>query len=67
MAAPQAEREDGGREVGLVDGERMLVVGGKREARMEAILGVCDVPPERMTWKFKFRKAKGVKRALCGR
>lgn len=51
MAAPQAERDDGGREVGLVDGERILVVGGKRAARMEAILGVCDVPPERMTCK----------------
>lgn len=52
MAAPQAERDDGGREVRLVDGERILVVGGKRAARIEAILGVCDVPPERMTCEF---------------
>lgn len=49
MAAPRAETEDGARDVGLVDGDRMVVVGGKRAARMEAILGVCDVPPERMT------------------
>ena len=38
------------REVEEVEGERMVVVGGKREAREEAILGVWDVPPERMTW-----------------
>lgn len=51
MAAPRAEREEGGRAVEDVDGERMLVVGGKSEVRREAMRGVWDVPPERITYK----------------
>lgn len=49
MAAPRAAREEGGRAVAAVEGARMLVVGGKRDVRRDAILGVCDVPPERIT------------------
>lgn len=56
MAAPRAERSEGLRDVGDVLGERIEVVGGKREVRRRAILGVWDVPPERMTL---VRKKKG--------
>lgn len=47
MAAPRAERSEGLIAVGYVDGERTVVVG-KTDCRMRAILGVWDVPPERM-------------------
>ena len=40
MAAPRAAREEGERETGLVEGERMLVVGRNKEVRRAAILGV---------------------------
>ena len=40
MAAPRAARDDGSSAEGIVEGERMLVVGGKRDVRMRAILGV---------------------------
>ena len=36
--------------VGRVDGERIRVLGGKRRWRLVEMRGVCDVPPERMTW-----------------
>ena len=51
MAAPRAAREEGGRAVEEVEGERMLVVGGKSVAKREARRGVWDVPPERITYK----------------
>lgn len=47
IAAPRAERSEGLIAVGDVDGER-TVVAGKTECRMRAILGVWDVPPERI-------------------
>ena len=37
--------------VGSVDGERIRVLGGKRRWRFVEMRGVCDVPPERMTWE----------------
>lgn len=40
MAAPRAAREEGERETRLVEGERTLVVGGNKEVRRAAILGV---------------------------
>ena len=49
MAAPRAERSDGLMAVGDVEGERTVVVGGKRAWIRRAIFGVCEVPPERMT------------------
>ena len=52
MAAPRAERSDGLMAVGEVDGERMVVVGGKREVRRLEMRGVWDVPPERMTFEI---------------
>ena len=48
VAAPRAERYAGLRAVGLVEGEWIMVEGGKREVRLEAIRGVWEVPPERM-------------------
>lgn len=49
MAAPRADRSEGLMAVGDVEGESMVVVGGKRERRLDAMRGVWDVPPERMT------------------
>ncbi len=40
MAAPRAAREDGGRDVGEVEGERMVVVDGKMAERRDAMRGV---------------------------
>ena len=37
--------------VGEVEGARMFVDWGNKSARLEAIFGVCEVPPERMTWR----------------
>lgn len=49
MAAPRAARSDGLMAVEEVDGDRMVVLEGKRLRSWDAILGVWDVPPERMT------------------
>ena len=49
MAAPRAERSDGLMAVGAVEGERMVVVGAKRDWSSRAILGVCEVPPDMMS------------------
>ena len=49
MAAPRAAREEGSSAVVEVEGDRMVVVGGKRDVRMRAILGVWEVPPDIMT------------------
>lgn len=51
MAAPRADRDDGSKAVGRVEGERIRVSGGKRDWREDEIRGVCDVPPERITWR----------------
>ena len=59
MAAPRADRDDGSIAVGRVEGERMRVVGGKSRCRFCEILGVWDVPPERMTLEeCQFRSSK---------
>ena len=50
MAAPLAMSSDGLIAVGSVEGARIRVVCGKIDATFDAILGVCDVPPERMTF-----------------
>ena len=50
MAAPRACREEGSMAVGRVEGERIRVEGGKSRSRFCEMRGVCDVPPERMTW-----------------
>lgn len=50
IAAPRAAREEGERAVESVEGDMIEVVGGKSETRREAIRGVWDVPPERMTY-----------------
>lgn len=50
IAAPRAAKEEGERAVERVEGERITVVGGKSETRREAIRGVWDVPPERITY-----------------
>lgn len=50
IAAPRAERSDGLMAVGEVEGERIVVVDGKREVRRREMTGVWDVPPERMTF-----------------
>ena len=52
MAAPRAASSEGLSEVEKVEGERMVVVEGKRASREEAMRGVWDVPPERMTWSY---------------
>ena len=49
MAAPRAAREDGSIAVGSVEGDIMRVDCGKKDCRRVEILGVCDVPPERIT------------------
>lgn len=49
MAAPREARWEGLIAVGEVDGDRMVVVSGKRVLMEDAILGVWEVPPERMT------------------
>ncbi len=49
MAAPRAERSEGLMAVGAVEGERMVVVGAKRDCRRRAIFGVWEVPPDIMT------------------
>ena len=50
MEAPRAESSEGLMAVGEVLGARTVVLGGKRLASEEARRGVCEVPPERMTW-----------------
>ncbi len=50
IAAPRAERVEGGIAVGRVEGARIVVGGGKREVRLVAMRGVWEVPPERITW-----------------
>ncbi len=52
MAAPRAAREDGSSAVEVVEGERMLVLGAKRDVRMRAILGVWEVPPDMITYSL---------------
>ena len=49
IAAPRAESSEGLIAVGEVDGARIVVDCGNRSERFEAIFGVCEVPPERMT------------------
>lgn len=49
MAAPREARWEGLMAVVKVDGDKIAVVLGKMEPREEAILGVWDVPPERIT------------------
>ena len=49
MAAPRADNEDGSIAVGRVEGDRILVVGGKSRCRFCEMRGVCDVPPDSMT------------------
>jgi len=51
MAAPRAERSEGLMAVEDVNGDRIVVVVGKRACRFVAIRGVWDVPPERITYK----------------
>ena len=51
MAAPRAGRDDGSIAVVRVEGDRMRVVGGNKRWRLCEIRGVCDVPPERMTYR----------------
>lgn len=50
MAAPRALRSAGLIAVGSVDGARIFVDDGKTDTRFEAILGVCDVPPDRIIY-----------------
>lgn len=64
MAAPRAERSEGLSAVGDVEGDRIEVVGGKRAERRRAMTGVCDVPPERITW-HKWLAGRGVGRKGC--
>ena len=52
MAAPRAASSEGLSAVEKVEGERMVVNEGKRAWREEAMRGVWDVPPERMTWSY---------------
>lgn len=52
MAAPRAARLDGARALDNVEGDIMVVVVGNFVARREAILGVWEVPPQRMTWRI---------------
>lgn len=49
MAAPRAVSSEGLMAAGKVEGERIRVVGGKREDIVEAILGVWDDPPDSIT------------------
>lgn len=49
MAAPRAARDEGEREVDEVEGDRIVVLGGNSVERRDAMRGVCDVPPERIT------------------
>lgn len=49
IAAPRVASSEGFIAVGKVEGERIRVVGGKRVVRREAMRGVWDVPPDRMT------------------
>lgn len=49
IAAPRAESSDGLRAMVEVAGALIGVDGGKSWARRVAILGVWEVPPERMT------------------
>ena len=49
MAAPRTESSDGLMAVAEVDGASIVVERGKTRERLDAILGVWDVPPERMT------------------
>ena len=50
IAAPRAERDEGSMAVGRVEGDRIRVFCRKRRWRLVEMRGVCDVPPERMTW-----------------
>jgi len=52
MAAPRAASSEGLMAVGEVEGAIIVVDSGKRERRFEAILGVCDVPPDKMTCTY---------------
>jgi hypothetical protein len=49
-AAPRADSSDGLMAVVEVEGARMLVFSGKMLRASWAILGVCEVPPEKITW-----------------
>ena len=55
IAAPLALREDGSMAVGRVDGEIMRVVEGKIDCTRVDSRGVCDVPPDKMTYFISFR------------
>jgi hypothetical protein len=49
MAAPRDVMSDGLIAVDEVEGDKIVVVEGKMDWRSWEILGVCDVPPERIT------------------
>lgn len=49
IAAPRAESSEGLMLPGVIDGARILVRSEKTLRVRWAILGVCDVPPERTT------------------
>lgn len=53
IAAPRAANEEGESAVESVEGAKIAVVGGNSEVRREAIRGVWDVPPERMTCAYR--------------
>ena len=50
IAAPRALSSEGLMAVVEEEGERMGVLGWKRDARLEAILGMWEVPPDNITW-----------------
>ena len=49
IAAPRAESSEGLMAVADVEGDR-IAAGCNRETRLEAIFGMCDVPPESITY-----------------
>ena len=66
MAAPRAASSEGLSAVEEVEGEWMVVDEGKRVCREEAMRGVWDVPPERMTWSYGISAAGRIGRRSKG-
>ena len=50
MAAPRGASSEGLIAVAEVDGARIGVFSGKIDCRSRAILGVCEAPPDRITY-----------------
>ena len=50
MAAPRADKYAGLRAVDCVEGDQIVVEEGNSEETLDARRGMCDVPPERITY-----------------